>query len=192
MVRETLISSITRSFRIGAAQEGQKLKKVDGSRIETRQEIEEELTQHFSEILSEDRDNRGEDIERITRLIPRSVTRENNEMLIKLVTMQELEEAFNQMALGKSLGPDGFTSNFFHYFWDLIKEEVFETIEESRDKKGVLKAFNATFLKLIPKEAGADSPDKFRPISLCNVIYKIISKVIANRLKPLLPNLICP
>ena len=95
------------------------------------------------------------------------------------------------MALGKSLGPDGFTSNFFHFFWDLIKEEVFEIIAEYRDKKGVLKDFNATFLTLIPKEARADSPNKFRPISLCNVIYKIISKVIAKRLKPLLPNLIC-
>ena len=96
------------------------------------------------------------------------------------------------MALGKSPGPDDFTSNFFHFFWDLIKEEVFEIIAESRDKKGVLKAFNATFLMLIPKEVGANNPDKFLPISLCSVIYKIISKVIANRLKPLLPNLISP
>ena len=112
-------------------------------------------------------------------------------MLTKPVTMQEVEEAVNQMALGKAPGPDGFTSNFFHYFWDLIKEEVFDIIEESRDKKGVLKAFNATFLALIPKEVGADSPDKFRAISLCNVIYKIISKVIANWIKPFLPNLIC-
>ena len=78
------------------------------------------------------------------------------------------------MALGKAPGPDDFTSNFSHFFWDLIKEYVFEIIAESRDKKGVLKAFNATFLALIPKEVGADSPDKFRAISLCNVIYKII------------------
>ena len=48
------------------------------------------------------------------------------------------------------------------------------------------------FLSLVPKESGADSPDEFRPIALCNVIYKIISKVIANRLKMLLPSLICP
>ena len=96
------------------------------------------------------------------------------------------------MVLGKAPGQDGFTMNFFHFFWDLIKEEVLDIIEESRSKKGVLKNFNATFLALIPKEDGADSPGKFRHISLCNVIYKIISKVIVNRLKPLLPNLISP
>ena len=78
--------------------------------------------------------------------------------------MQELEEVVNQMALGKAPGPDGFTSIFFHYFWDLIKEEVLKIVEEYRNKKGVLESFNATFLTLIPKEVGADTPDKFRPI----------------------------
>ena len=158
----------------------QKLRKADDSRIKTRWEIEEELTQHFSKILNEDVDDRGRAIERITYPIPKFVTRENNEMLTKPVTIQEVEEAVNQMALGKSLGLEGFTSNFFHYFWDLIKGEFFEIIEESRDKKGVLKSFNANFLTLIPKEVGANSLNKFHPISLCNVIYKIISKVIAN------------
>ena len=51
---------------------------------------------------------------------------------------------------------------------------------------------NATFLTLIPKEIGSEDPGKFRPIALCNVIYKIITKVIANRLRPLLPILISP
>ena len=106
--------------------------------------------------------------------------------------MQEVEEVVNQMALGKAPGLDGFTSNFFHHFWDLVKGEVLKIIEESRRKRGVLKAFNATFLNLIPKEAGAYSPEKYRPIALCNMIYKIISKVIANHLKPLLPKLIYP
>ena len=56
----------------------------------------------------------------------------------------------------------------------------------------MLKALNATFLALIPKEKGMEDPVKLRPIALCNVIYKIISKVIANRLRPLLPFLISP
>ena len=72
----------------------------------------------------------------------------------------------------------------------MIKDEAWEIVEESRRKRGVLKAFNATFLSFILKGEGADSPGKFKPIDLCNVIYKIISKVIANRLKPLLPSLI--
>ena len=54
----------------------------------------------------------------------------------------------------------------------------------------MLKAFNANFLSLIPKSEGADVPGKFRSIALYNVIYKIIAKVIENRLKPLLMGLI--
>ena len=55
------------------------------------------------------------------------------------------------MALGKASGHDGLTSNFFHYLWEMVKEEVLEIVEESRSKRGFLKAFNATFLTLIPK-----------------------------------------
>ena len=160
--------------------------------METRQEIEAELTQHFPEILGEDGGDRSQDVDWITNIVPRVVTSENNEMLTKPIEMQEVEEAVNQMALGKAPGPDGFTTNFFHHFWNLVKEDMLAIVEESRTKRGVLKAFNDTFLTLIPKEAGADTPDKFRQIVLCNAIYKIISKVIANRLKPLPPMLISP
>ena len=58
------------------------------------------------------------------------------------------------------------------------------------DPKIVLRALNASFIALIPKEEKAMTPDRFRPIALCNVVYKIISKVISNRLKPLLPTIV--
>ena len=130
---------------------------MDGSRIETRGEIEAELSHYFSDILNEDVHDKGRDIAQITHSIPSTITRENNEMFIKLVSLQEVEEAVNQMALGKAPVLDGFTSNFFHHFWDMVKEEVVEIVEELRLKRGVLKDFNATFLSLIPKEMGADS-----------------------------------
>ena len=63
-------------------------------------------------------------------------------------------------------------------------------VEDSRRSKKVMKAFNASFIDLIPKQEKAMTSDGFKPIALCNVVYKIISKVIANRLKPLLPALI--
>ena len=94
------------------------------------------------------------------------------------------------MAQGKAPSLDGFTTNLFQFFWEMIKEEVWAIVEESRSKRGVLKDFNATFLTLIPKGEGVDSPDKFRLIALYNVIYKIITKVIANHLKHILPGLI--
>ena len=74
----------------------------------------------------------------------------------------------------------------------MTKEEVWAIVEEPGRKCGVIKALNATFISLIPKGEGTDSWGKFRTISLCNVIYKIITKLIANRLNPLLPSLISP
>ena len=55
---------------------------------------------------------------------------------------------------------------------------------------GVLPAFNANFITLIPKEEKSLTPKAFCPIALCNVIFKLITKRIANRLEPLLPRLI--
>ena len=78
-----------------------KLKKADGSQVETRMEMEEKLTQNFFDILSEDGGDRGRSISRITRLIPKTVSKENNEMLIKPVAMQEVQEVVHQMALEK-------------------------------------------------------------------------------------------
>ena len=63
--------------------------------MENRREIEAELTQHFSENLKEDGGDRSREIEKITRLIPRLVTVENNEMLNMSIGMQEVEEEVN-------------------------------------------------------------------------------------------------
>jgi hypothetical protein len=72
----------------------------------------------------------------------------------------------------------------------MLREEVWQLVEESRSSGKVLPTLNATFLTLIPKEERVTNLKNFRPIVLCNVIYKIISKVIALRLKPILPFII--
>eukprot|EP00253_Pinus_taeda_P014482 PITA_14482 len=105
---------------------------------------------------------------------------------------EEVEDTVAQLKDGKAPGPDGFTANFFHAFWEHIKKEVWELVDESRSMHWVLPSINMTFIALIPKVEESNTPDKYRSIALCNVIYKLISKVVANRLKPLLPLLISP
>eukprot|EP00253_Pinus_taeda_P004451 PITA_04451 len=131
-------------------------------------------------------------INKLLKNIPRIITEEHNSLLIKPISLQEVEEAVQHLKEGKASGPDGFTSNFFHKFWDLIKDEVWHVVEESRALRWMYPGLNATFIALIPKGEDSNTADKYRPIALCNIIYKITSKVIATRLKPLLPLIISP
>ena len=83
----------------------------------------------------------------------------------------------------KSLGPDGWTVEFFLHFFDMLGPELLAMVEDTRLSGNVCGSLNSTFIALIPK---SDTPSKFagfRPISLCNLIYKIITKIIATRLK---------
>jgi len=163
-----------------------------GEIIEAHEDMEKEFTGYFKDILTEPEGNRTEAIRAITQHIPKIINEEHNNKLLQPTSLKEVEEAMAQLKDGKAPGPDGFTTNFFHEFWDLIKAEVWDLVEESRSMHWVLLALNSTFIALVPKEAASNRPEKYRPIALCNVIYKLISKVIANRLKPLLPLLISP
>eukprot|EP00253_Pinus_taeda_P005286 PITA_05286 len=94
------------------------------------------------------------------------------------------------MENGKVPYRDGFNVDFFKACWSIVKQDILNMVEDSRNKRIVLKVLNTSFISLIPKQDNAMTPDRFRPIALCNVVYKIISKIIANRLKPLLPALV--
>eukprot|EP00253_Pinus_taeda_P013015 PITA_13015 len=148
------------------------------------------LSDHFNSIAQEPPINRGEAIKELTTAIPKSITSYQNWDLCKEISMELVDEVIRSMPNDKAPGPDGFTINFYKACWSIIKQEVWEVVEDTRHSGTILKSINSTFLALIPKVEEAKTPDKFRPISLCNVIYKIISKVIANRLKSILPGII--
>jgi hypothetical protein len=95
-----------------------------------------------------------------------------------------------EMPKGKASGLDGFTVELFKASWEVVKHDIYEMVEDSRRSNSILKYLNATMITLIPKENETRTPNLYRPIDLCNVVYQIISKVIANRLKPLLSRLI--
>eukprot|EP00253_Pinus_taeda_P004333 PITA_04333 len=102
------------------------------------------------------------------------------------VSKEEVEAAMKNMGKDKSPGPDGWTIELFLHFFDLIGSDITEVVEESRLKGEIYRPFNSTFIALIPKKDEPETFEDFKPISLCNCIYKIIAKVIAIRLVPIL------
>lgn len=163
-----------------------------GERIETHEGIEEDFLRHFKRAHQEHNIDRLSAIEKILQNIPKLITEEHNLLLLQPIQMQEVENTTKKLKAGKAPGPDGFTSDFFRHFWDLIQMEVWQVVEESRVLRWMYPGLNATFIALIPKTEEANTPDKYKPISLCNIIYKIVSKFMATQLKPLLPLIISP
>lgn len=140
----------------------------------TQEEILEELNSVYNKLLQEPNIDISQAIREITRNIPTTLNLDHNKMLLKEVSMQEVEEAVMTMPLGKSPWLDGFTIDLFNTFWSFIKEDVHAIVENSRRNKTVMGDFNATFLTLIPKDEGAYSTNWFRPTYLFNSICKII------------------
>jgi len=87
------------------------------------------------------------------------------------------------MPKDKSPGPDGWNQEFFSSFFDLMSSDLLRVVEESRMLGRVEGALNSTFVTLIPKDSNPSSLSNYRPISLCKFVYKVISKIIACRIK---------
>jgi hypothetical protein len=167
-----------------------KIRDQDKIKRESHQEIENTLVNHFQGIAQEPNQDRFEAIQRIIQHIPKLVTEEKNVVLSRSISKEEIDQMVQEMPNGNAPGPNGFTVEFFKAYWEVVKHDIYRVVEDSRRSTSILKALNATMITLIQKENEARTLNHYRPIALCNVVYKIISKVIANRLKPLLPTLI--
>ena len=104
--------------------------------------------------------------------------------------MEEVEFAIKEIAPLKAPGPNGMTPLFYQTYWSEVGMDISLAMLSSLNSGSLLKSINHTFINLIPKVQNPEQATDFKPISLCNVIYKIVSKVIANSLKPLLNSII--
>ena len=109
------------------------------------------------------------------------------------ISKEECKRALNEMEIGKSPGSDGITSEFYKRFWDEIGDDVIQSINSAFDKGELSICQKRGIITLLPKkDKPTDVLNNLRPVTLLNVDYKIATKVIANRLAKVLPDIISP
>lgn len=154
---------------------------------EEEQIIEEIVVDYYKNLFTT---SNPRNFNEILEAVETKVSPSRNHMLNRDFTTREVEQALKQMHPQKASGPDGMPPLFFQHFWSISGEEVTKMVLDFLNLGIFPPNFNETHIVLIPKVNDPKIVTDFRPISLCNVVYKIASKAIANRLKKILPTII--
>ncbi|GJS66902.1 RNA-directed DNA polymerase, eukaryota [Tanacetum coccineum] len=159
---------------------------VDGVWIEDPLKVKREFYQHFSNRFAKPVDQRAH----INMEYPNTITLEQQIDLECDVTKEELKKAVWDCGIDKSPGPDGFTFGFYRRFWSTIENDVFEAVKYFFNSGAIPNGCNSSFIALIPKIPDANLVKDFRPIILIGSMYKIIAKILANRLVGVLGDIV--
>lgn len=115
-----------------------------------------------------------------------------HEELLQNVTILEVKNALFSMSPYKATGPDGFQPIFFRSYWNIASNDVWELVAKAFSTGSIPEHLAETLIVPIPKIDDPQSLRDFRPISLCNVLLKVISKVLVGRIRPHLEEIIGP
>lgn len=165
------------------------LQDADGTVHRTKTAMENLATDYFKGLYKMDPSH---DHSTVTRLIQRKVTEAMNTDLCRDFTDDEISTALFQIGPLKAPGPDGFPARFYQRNWGTIKEDVIRAVKSFFQSGLMPEGVNDTTIVLIPKVKQPTQLNMFRSISLCNVLYKVVSKCLVNRLRPILDDLVSP
>ncbi|KAL0451733.1 UNVERIFIED_CONTAM: Retrovirus-related Pol polyprotein from type-1 retrotransposable element R2 [Sesamum latifolium] len=168
----------------------QRIQNEEGRWLDKEEDIQDHIETYFGNIFPTR--NPSEEFERGTEAILVRIYHDMMQELSKPYTVEEISHALSQMAPLKSPEPDGMPLYFFQKYWHVVQEDVIFSTLQFLNHLILPPELNHTHIAVIPKCKNPKTLSQFRPISLCNVAYKIASKTIANRLKPLLDAIIFP
>lgn len=163
----------------------------DGRILTSLSDIKREAANHFETFLNGSIHNPVRaSPEVLFELIDHQCSREDAARLMRPVQAAEIKEILFSMPCNKAPGPDGFPMEFYKAAWSVIEKDFVTAVQSFFIYGFMPKSINAKLLLLVPKTTDAETMSDFRPIACCNVIYKVISKLLASRLKATLPEAI--
>ena len=155
--------------------------------MEDISDIDQVATSYFENIFTAGTCVRLEDY---LNVVHHKVTNDMKDILTSEYSVDEIKAALFQMGSIKAPGPESMNALFYQKFWHIVGDDVVAAVLDILNSGNMDHDVNYTHIVLIPKIKSPKKMSNFKPISLCNVIYKIISKVLANKLKQILPYLI--
>ena len=167
----------------------QEIKLEDDSWINDREDIQKYFIENFKALYQTGSPNISKNLE---NLIEPCISNIENEELCRVPTRDEIRKIIFKMKSLKALRLDGFPALFYKHYWEIVGDQIVTATQSFFRDGRLLNEFNQTFISLIPKKKGACNFNQFWPISLCNVCYKVISKIIVNRLRPVLSKMVDP
>jgi len=119
---------------------------------------------------------------RVSQLIQKKFSTSCIEGMKVVVSREEIRRTVFSLKASKAPGPDGFSASFFQKAWPIVGGDVTDAVLEFFYSGRLLKETNATIITLVPKKKHPAVMGDYRPISCCNIVYKVITKILANYL----------
>ena len=157
--------------------------------VEEIEDVAKVAENYFEDIFSSDRCER---MEECLNAVLHKMSPDMINVLSSEFSVDEVKMVLFQIGPTKAPRPDGMNALFYQKSWHIVGTNVTHAVLDFLNNGNMLTDINYTHIVLIPKIKSLEKMSNYRPISLCNVIYKIISKVLANKLKVVLPQLISP
>ncbi|GKV32323.1 hypothetical protein SLEP1_g40939 [Rubroshorea leprosula] len=142
------------------------------------EEIKEEVANYFEKVFSEDRWQRPH----LDGIAFKMFSEDENSLLLAPFSEEEIKQAVWSCDCSKAPGLDGFNFRFIREMWEEIKDDMMGYVEDFYKHGKLVRGINSSFIVLIPKVINPQKIEEFRPISLIGVMYKVIAKLLANRL----------
>lgn len=152
-------------------------------------QIRELFYHHFKNLFIDEEVNFPENLD---NLMTRCISKEENQALNAVLTLNEIKTTLFSMQDLKAPSPDKFPTLFYKEFWPIVEDTITCAVTFFFTNGCLPKDANGSLIILIQKSPNPISVNNFQPISLCNIVYKIISKLIVAKLRPLLHKIISP